>query len=68
MTYNPTGLKFIPIIAKFGLNKKINFTINKNVNTIAKQKTVIARKNTILKAISNHINIFYSQINKSSYK
>ena len=68
MVYNPAGLKFIPINTKSALNKKIIFISNKNVNTIAKQKTIKAKAKTILKATSNHINIFNLQINKFSYK
>ena len=64
MVYNPAGLKFIPINVKLGLNKKIVFTSNKNVNTIAKQNTIIAKVKTILKAISNHIFFWiYKSIN-----
>lgn len=47
----------MPINTKFELNKKRNFINNKKVNIIAKIKTITAKENTILNAISNHINI-----------
>ncbi len=53
---------------KSGLNKKRNFINNKKVSTIAKQKTITAKKNTNLNAISNHINIFNLQTHKPNYK